>query len=291
MFDLCAARNSKEQEELRCQVLSGYAIICQEAGATLASWRDHTHCGEALTFPSSWSPTLLAIPAIQCALRSHPCPPWASPTAPPPTHPVCVLPSHPPSLPHPGRHTLHLPTPHQSILLLLASAQLCSSTPLAHLNVRQEDTHSRPTLLALASIKLCVLVADFVPPFGCQPHIPRTCRVGPSPATMLTMTFPSALACPANTVYQSCMTPCPASCANLAAPRDCEGPCVEGCASLPGYVYSGAWSLPLAHCGCTNNGVYYQVDAGRGGLMGAGELGKGGKARWPSPGLSPPLAR
>ncbi|XP_038395165.1 zonadhesin isoform X4 [Canis lupus familiaris] len=111
MFDLCAARNPKEQEELRCQVLSGYAIICQEAGATLASWRDHTHC---------------------------------------------------------------------------------------------------------------------------------------------------ALACPANTVYQSCMTPCPASCANLAAPRDCEGPCVEGCASLPGYVYSGAWSLPLAHCGCTNNGVYYQ---------------------------------
>ncbi|XP_041604447.1 zonadhesin [Vulpes lagopus] len=111
MFDLCAARNPKEQEELRCQVLSGYAIICQEAGATLASWRNHTHC---------------------------------------------------------------------------------------------------------------------------------------------------ALACPANTVYQSCMTPCPASCANLAAPRDCEGPCVEGCASLPGYVYSGAWSLPLAHCGCTNNGVYYQ---------------------------------
>nr|XP_025875391.1 LOW QUALITY PROTEIN: zonadhesin [Vulpes vulpes] len=97
MFDLCAARNPKEQEELRCQVLSGYAIICQEAGATLASWRNHTHC---------------------------------------------------------------------------------------------------------------------------------------------------ALACPANTVYQSCMTPCPASCANLAAPRDCEGPCVEGCASLPGYVYSGAWSLP-----------------------------------------------
>uniref|UniRef100_G1M818 Zonadhesin n=1 Tax=Ailuropoda melanoleuca TaxID=9646 RepID=G1M818_AILME len=111
VFALCAARNPKEQEELRCQVLSGYAIICQEAGATLASWRDHTRC---------------------------------------------------------------------------------------------------------------------------------------------------ALECPANTVYQSCMTPCPASCAHLGAPRDCEGPCVEGCASLPGYVYSGARSLPLAHCGCTNNGVYYQ---------------------------------
>ncbi|ELK29546.1 Zonadhesin [Myotis davidii] len=108
---LCATRDPEEQEELRCQVLGAYAIICQEAGATLASWRDHTHC---------------------------------------------------------------------------------------------------------------------------------------------------ALACPANTIYQSCMTPCPASCANLAAPRDCEGPCVEGCASLPGYVYSGAQSLPLALCGCTNNGIYYQ---------------------------------
>ncbi|XP_057605487.1 zonadhesin [Hippopotamus amphibius kiboko] len=109
--DLCATRDPREQEELRCQVLSGYAIVCQEAGAALASWRDHTRC---------------------------------------------------------------------------------------------------------------------------------------------------ALLCPANTIYQSCMTPCPASCATLAVPRVCKGPCVEGCASLPGYVYSGAQSLPLAHCGCTNNGIYYQ---------------------------------
>ena len=55
VFDLCAAPGPKEQEELRCQVLSGYAIICQESGAALAGWRDHTHCGEALTFPSSWA--------------------------------------------------------------------------------------------------------------------------------------------------------------------------------------------------------------------------------------------
>ncbi|XP_049555737.1 zonadhesin isoform X3 [Orcinus orca] len=113
--DLCAARDPKEQDERRCQVLSGYAIICQEVGANPVSWRNHTHC---------------------------------------------------------------------------------------------------------------------------------------------------ALPCPANTVYQSCMTPCPASCATLAAPRDCKGPCVEGCASLPGYIYSGAQSLPLAHCGCTNNGIYYQQGDG-----------------------------
>ncbi|XP_072799286.1 zonadhesin isoform X1 [Vicugna pacos] len=109
--DLCAAWDPKEQEELRCQVLSGYAIICQEAGASLAGWRDHTHC---------------------------------------------------------------------------------------------------------------------------------------------------ALQCPANTVYQSCMSPCPASCASLVVPGDCDGPCVEGCASLPGYAYSGARSLPLSRCGCTDKGIYYQ---------------------------------
>lgn len=34
---------------------------------------------------------------------------------------------------------------------------------------------------------------------------------------------------------------------------------MEGCASLPGYIYSGAQILPLALCGCTNNGIYYQV--------------------------------
>nr|XP_023420897.1 LOW QUALITY PROTEIN: zonadhesin [Cavia porcellus] len=97
MADLCTTQDPKDQEELRCQVLSGYAILCQEEGTNLASWRDHTGC---------------------------------------------------------------------------------------------------------------------------------------------------AMTCPANTVYQSCMTPCPATCANLAAPGECEGPCVEGCASLPGYAYSGIQSLP-----------------------------------------------
>nr|XP_020137270.1 zonadhesin isoform X3 [Microcebus murinus] len=111
VLDLCSAGDPREQEEMRCQVLSAYAILCQEAGVALASWRNHTRC---------------------------------------------------------------------------------------------------------------------------------------------------AMACPANTVYQSCMTPCPASCADLADPRDCEGPCVEGCASIPGYIYSGTQSLPLAHCGCTSNGIYYQ---------------------------------
>ncbi|XP_017741445.1 PREDICTED: zonadhesin [Rhinopithecus bieti] len=112
MLDLCSTQDPREQEELRCQVLSGYAILCQEAGTVLAGWRDRTLC---------------------------------------------------------------------------------------------------------------------------------------------------AMECPAGTMYQSCMTPCPASCANLPDPGDCEGPCVEGCASIPGYAYSGTQSLPLADCGCTSNGIYYQL--------------------------------
>lgn len=67
------------------------------------------------------------------------------------------------------------------------------------------------------------------------------------------------MTCPANTVYQSCMTPCPATCAKFVTPKVCEGPCVEGCASLPGYIYSDTQSLPVTHCGCTTNGIYYKV--------------------------------
>lgn len=52
MADLCTTQDPKDQEELRCQVLSGYAILCQEEGTSLASWRDHTGCGEALHPPA-----------------------------------------------------------------------------------------------------------------------------------------------------------------------------------------------------------------------------------------------
>uniref|UniRef100_A0A2K6EWG7 Zonadhesin n=1 Tax=Propithecus coquereli TaxID=379532 RepID=A0A2K6EWG7_PROCO len=44
VLDLCSAGDPREQEELRCQVLSTYAILCQEAGVALAGWRDHTRC-------------------------------------------------------------------------------------------------------------------------------------------------------------------------------------------------------------------------------------------------------
>lgn len=66
-MDMCVTR-----EPLPCQVLSGYAIICQEVGITLDSWRDHTHCGEALTSPHSWP--LAAAISTSAQLCNHHCP-------------------------------------------------------------------------------------------------------------------------------------------------------------------------------------------------------------------------
>ncbi|XP_035317208.1 LOW QUALITY PROTEIN: zonadhesin isoform X1, partial [Cricetulus griseus] len=112
MSDMCSSWKTKDEEELRCRVLSGYAILCQEAGVNMTGWRGQTHC---------------------------------------------------------------------------------------------------------------------------------------------------AMTCPANTVYQSCMTPCPASCAKFVTPKVCDGPCVEGCAAIPGYIYSDTQSLPVTHCGCSTNGTYYKL--------------------------------
>lgn len=162
-----------------------------------------------------------------------------------------------PSLLLPGKLQPHL----SPILLLLTNAHLCSSISFMCFNVTRR--HSEPAH-SLASLPIPSWLswnnAQFLETlFPLQSHTPHTCWADPSGPLSDCDSVPSALACPANTIYQSCMTPCPASCANLVAPRDCEGPCVEGCASLPGYVYSGAQSLPLALCGCTNNGIYYQV--------------------------------
>lgn len=70
MLDLCSTQDPREQEELRCQVLSGYAILCQEAGAVLAGWRDRTLCGEVLPLPV---PTLTPLPSTSAEHFSHHC--------------------------------------------------------------------------------------------------------------------------------------------------------------------------------------------------------------------------
>ncbi|XP_023282933.1 zonadhesin-like [Seriola lalandi dorsalis] len=69
-----------------------------------------------------------------------------------------------------------------------------------------------------------------------------------------------ALSCDANSTYSSCMSPCPASCANLAAPSDCDtSSCVEGCQCAAGFVMSEGICVPYTQCGCTFLDRYYPV--------------------------------
>ncbi|XP_028851976.1 zonadhesin, like [Denticeps clupeoides] len=68
------------------------------------------------------------------------------------------------------------------------------------------------------------------------------------------------LPCGPNSVYSSCMTSCPASCADMAAPSECEQTeCVEGCQCAPGFVMSGDMCVPYTACGCSFLGRYYPL--------------------------------
>uniref|UniRef100_A0A3Q3DSF1 Zonadhesin, like n=1 Tax=Hippocampus comes TaxID=109280 RepID=A0A3Q3DSF1_HIPCM len=66
------------------------------------------------------------------------------------------------------------------------------------------------------------------------------------------------LSCGGNSTYTSCMSPCPASCADLAAPSECDATsCVEGCQCAPGFVMSEGGCVPYAQCGCSFLNRYY----------------------------------
>ncbi|XP_019732999.1 zonadhesin, like [Hippocampus comes] len=68
------------------------------------------------------------------------------------------------------------------------------------------------------------------------------------------------LSCGGNSTYTSCMSPCPASCADLAAPSECDATsCVEGCQCAPGFVMSEGGCVPYAQCGCSFLNRYYPL--------------------------------
>lgn len=68
------------------------------------------------------------------------------------------------------------------------------------------------------------------------------------------------LSCGANSAYSTCMSPCPASCADLAAPSECDTTsCVEGCQCAAGFVMSEGTCVPYTQCGCTFLNRYYTV--------------------------------
>ncbi|XP_076013062.1 zonadhesin, like [Genypterus blacodes] len=70
-----------------------------------------------------------------------------------------------------------------------------------------------------------------------------------------------ALSCGANSTYSFCMSPCPSSCADMAAPSECDLPsCVEGCQCAPGFVMSEGSCVPYTQCGCTFLNRYYPLN-------------------------------
>ncbi|XP_028419520.1 zonadhesin, like [Perca flavescens] len=69
------------------------------------------------------------------------------------------------------------------------------------------------------------------------------------------------LSCDANSTYSPCMSPCPASCADLAAPSECDiTSCMEGCQCAAGFVMSGGSCVPYTQCGCTFLSRYYTLN-------------------------------
>lgn len=69
-----------------------------------------------------------------------------------------------------------------------------------------------------------------------------------------------AFTCGANSTYEPCMSACPASCANLAAPSDCDMTyCMEGCKCADGFVMSEGSCVPYNQCGCDYLSRYYPV--------------------------------
>ncbi|XP_037615491.1 zonadhesin, like [Sebastes umbrosus] len=68
------------------------------------------------------------------------------------------------------------------------------------------------------------------------------------------------MTCDANSTYSPCMSPCPASCADLAAPSECDTTsCMEGCQCAAGFVMSEGICVPYAQCGCTFLNRYYTL--------------------------------
>uniref|UniRef100_A0A8C3SKN7 VWFD domain-containing protein n=1 Tax=Chelydra serpentina TaxID=8475 RepID=A0A8C3SKN7_CHESE len=68
-----------------------------------------------------------------------------------------------------------------------------------------------------------------------------------------------ALACPENSHYTLCSTPCPPTCRAGFTPPSCTAPCVESCECHPGYLLSAGSCIPAHMCGCTHGGRDYSL--------------------------------
>lgn len=78
----------------------------------------------------------------------------------------------------------------------------------------------------------------------------------------LNCTSHTAVSCPANSHYASCMMVCQPQCAPARGQRDCNQYCVEGCQCDQGYVLNGKSCILSQNCGCYTDGKYYEVGYG-----------------------------
>ncbi|XP_043849817.1 IgGFc-binding protein-like [Dromiciops gliroides] len=69
------------------------------------------------------------------------------------------------------------------------------------------------------------------------------------------------VACPPNSYYDFCGSPCQVTCANLNTSVTCTRPCTAGCFCQEGYVLENGICVPRNHCGCVLNGQYYPLGA------------------------------
>ncbi|XP_056600893.1 IgGFc-binding protein [Triplophysa dalaica] len=66
--------------------------------------------------------------------------------------------------------------------------------------------------------------------------------------------------CKENSHYEVCGVGCPQTCLGLTESKGCKGfPCAEGCICDKGFVLSNGKCVPMAQCGCTHMGLYYQL--------------------------------
>lgn len=72
---------------------------------------------------------------------------------------------------------------------------------------------------------------------------------------------PPGTACPANSYYDFCGPPCPATCAGLNSSTPCTRQCTAGCFCLEGFALEAGVCVPLAHCGCHLQGRYIPLGA------------------------------
>nr|XP_051692058.1 IgGFc-binding protein [Oryctolagus cuniculus] len=70
-----------------------------------------------------------------------------------------------------------------------------------------------------------------------------------------------SVACPANSYYDFCGPPCPATCASLNSSAPCTRQCTAGCFCLEGFALEGGVCVPLARCGCHLQGRYLRLGA------------------------------